>query len=144
MVMLLALLASCTMMAVEPIRDHAGAPGHGDRYCAISGGFSERVCRYDLDELGELRVESAVQVQGYMFQDVSGLLHIFPHGDGTGEKVRLDGVDEAGVERSRVEAMLGRLVRVRGIYTPQRGGIQVGTLGWIDDPHLHGASRPEG
>lgn len=144
MVMLFALLASCTMMAVEPARDYVGVPGNGDRYCAISGGFSERVCRYNLDELPELGIESAVMVQGYMFEDVSGLLHIFPHPDGAGEKVRLDGVYEAGIERSRVEAMLGRLVRVRGIYSPQRGGIQVKTLGWIDNPYLHGASPPEG
>lgn len=140
LMLLAVVLASCAMMAVEPAGDHAGEAGNADRYCTISGGFSERVCRYQLDEINEISVESAVQVQGYLFQDDYGFLHIISRPDGTGKRLRLEGVDDAGIERSRVEAMLGRLVRVRGIYTPEGGGIQVRTLGWIDAPESHGGA----
>lgn len=140
LMLLAVLLASCAMMAVEPAPDHAGEAGSADRYCTISGGFRERVCRYELDEVRDISADSAVQVQGYLFQDDYGFLHIIARPEGTGERLRLEGVDDAGIERSRVEAMLGRLVRVRGIYRPKDGSVQVRTMGWIDASELQGSA----
>lgn len=138
LILLAGLMASCGTESRGAPKAPA-APGSTERICTHMGGFDSFVCRYELEELTDLDEVAAVQARGFLHEDSSGLYLVSGH-SGSDTTVRLGELNGEAAETWFVEALLGHLTSVRGIYRPDTHVIDVRSMRWVEE---EGAPPPE-
>ncbi|WP_058833570.1 hypothetical protein [Luteimonas abyssi] len=116
-------------------------PVSGDRLCNLSGGFEEDVCRYRLDEVEGIVSTSAILTRGYLSRDPNGL-YASSDRDGTTNqlRIRVGALQPGQDDQAYIDALVGYLVELRGIYTPSDRTIEIRSLRWYEEP---GVSAPQ-
>ena len=143
---------SCILVLGLLLLASCGAGGHGtpesapvesssERYCTHVGGFDGFVCRYELQELLDVDDEVAVQVQGYLHKDSDGL-YLSSNPSGGGESVRFGRLEDKWAEEWFVEAVLGHLSSIRGIYRPDSHVVDVRSLRWVEEAGMPAPKFP--